>query len=234
MTTLFWAQVEGSVAWLEGQEAHHCVHVLRCKPGQEVWLTQGRGIAYRGVITRIEREPLQVEVEVKTFFPGYGEPPSKVGIAFSLLKDKARNEWLLEKGTELGVTDFFVMRYARTIPRQAPLERWEKILKAAVKQNLRSQMPSLVWVESLEALPVEDFSMRLIASKNAPLLLARAVTSSPVSTLCVIGPEGDFIPEEIAFFASKDFKVVDLGQTRLRAETAAIMCVAFIKGVWGY
>lgn len=232
MTTLFWAQVEGSVGWLSGQEAHHCIHVLRYKPGQEIWFTEGKGVCYRGVITRVDRE--RVEVEVKAFFPGYGEPPCRVGIAFSPLRDKARNEWLLEKGTELGVTDFFIVRYARTIPHTAPLDRWEKVLKAAVKQNLRSQLPSLVWIEALEAVPVEAFSMRILASKNACLSLAKGVERTPTSTLFVTGPEGDFLPEEVSFFESKGFRVVDLGQTRLRAETAAIMCVAFIKGLWGY
>ncbi len=140
----------------------------------------------------------------------------------------------MEKAVELGATHIFFVPFARSFPRQPSESRLRNVALGARKQNLRSILPHIQVCPSLHAVPWEAFAQRLFGEIGAATPLREALPSIPQSTLWVVGPEGDFTPEEISTLHGLGLKGVSLGHLRLRAETAALLYLSTLKTLWGY
>jgi 16S rRNA (uracil1498-N3)-methyltransferase len=220
--------IDASNARLEGQEARHCQTVLRKGAGEEIMVTDGKGMAWRARIHIHEREKLFLDLLES--FPNYGEPPVKTTLLFALLKNRDRMDWILEKAVELGVTRLVPMICNRSERDDWNQERSHRVLVSALKQCQRSRIPELDPAQNFaHALRIAQLSeTRFIATANDnPTLPIERWQSASVAI--AIGPEGDFTPAEIAAAEAVDFEKIHLGKTRLRSETAAMHALSIRK-----
>ena len=220
------AECSTSTVVLRDDEFHHCIHVTRKQVGDEVIVTDGTGNLYTTTIARIERE--SVLANVVTVQEHYNESPLRVTLAVGMLKNPSRIEFAIEKCTELGVAAFIPLRTTRVIPRSAKIDRWEKIVLAAMKQSCRTILPDISPIQTFEETlaSAARFEVKLIAheveelSTTIPSVMRD--TSGCLSAIICIGPEGGFTDEEVGQAKAAGFISVSLGPRRLRGETAAI------------
>ncbi len=210
--------------------ARHLVQVLRKTVGYEFLLTDGKGTRAEVRIVETGKKTATVQVLFTTFSPQIS-PRFTLAVAFT--KATARNEWLLEKSTELGVARILPLITQRSETEKFRAERWTNILISAMQQSQQYWLPQLHTPLRLEAFWKEF-------SGNNSRFIAHCIseeTRQPLSqvlqrgedTLLMIGPEGDFSPEEVAAALENGFQPVTLGNTRLRTETAAMAGMAYFR-----
>lgn len=219
------------------QFAHQLQSVLRLRAGDRILVLDGSGFEFITELRRVERGKATGMVLSKA--PNRTEPTVRVTLFQSSLKaDKF--EWVLQKGTELGVTRFVPVVSQRSIvrPVQALLkkyDRWRSIIREAAEQSRRGRLPELAqplsWTEAVSAgtglklMPWENAK----AASNFPGLgdvvhdHLRSDPSASISLL--IGPEGGISVEEAVQAEEAGWQAVSLGPRILRAETAALASV---------
>jgi 16S rRNA (uracil1498-N3)-methyltransferase len=206
--------------FLEGPEAHHLRTVCRLRPGDAVCLFNGDGREYPARVASLDRRGVTLEVT------GVEAPQRERGfrleVAAPLPKgDRAR--FLLEKLTEIGVTDFVPLQTTRSVvhPREAKHQKLERCVIEASKQCGRNV---LLRVEPLT--PWSDYCRRgdLPARKLLGCPGGKAgPKAAAVDTVVAVGPEGGFTEEEVEAARAAGWTLVSLGPRILRVETAAIV-----------
>ena len=159
----------------------------------------------------------------------------------SLLKGE-KLEWVLQKATELNVDTIYLVPTANCVAKydekklQSKVNRWEKIMLEAAQQCGRNHLPTLVVGEMLlQALDIESEALKLVAYENEAgqtikdVLKTLHSDKSVTDVLFCIGPEGGYQEKEINAIIKYGGKSVSLGNTILRAETAAIGSLAMIQ-----
>ena len=212
---------------LSEETSKHCIQVLRMKAGEALELTNGKGGLYTASIAQEDKRHCTVILEKETIVPA---PEKKISIAVSLLKNTSRFEWLLEKVTEIGVTEIIPLICARTEQHRFRFDRMQQILVAAMLQSQQSWLPVLHEpVKFTSCVSGAKQTQKLIAhcEENRKTSLADLKTEN--STLLLIGPEGDFTSQEITWALDNGFEPVSLGNTRLRTETAGIVGATFLS-----
>ncbi len=227
MDLFFASHVDGSQVVLDQDDASHCVTVLRYQPGDLVWATDGKGKLYK---TRLLiASPRQCVLEVIATPETKPPPHPSIHLAVALLRNHERMEFLLEKATELGVSEITPIVCARTLRHEAKLNRWQKIIKAALKQSLSCWLPTLNPVTSLADfvhIQKEAGCKSYIAHCLKPdLPFLHPVAEKSPAYILLIGPEGDFTEGEVQQAVAKHFQEVSLHTHRLRTETAALIAV---------
>ena len=233
-TPLFYEEAAlsaGSTIALSETNARHLVQVLRKSAGYAFRLTNGKGIEARVILEVAGKKSAEAKIISVVQHP---QPVVRLTLAVAFTKAAARNEWLLEKATELGVHCIFPLITQHSESEKFKEVRWKGILISALQQSNQYWLPQLEmpqkWTAFLGQVPAagetlfiahceegqgkNPFSNSLSAGTNATLL---------------IGPEGDFSPAEIAGALAKNFVPVTLGNTRLRTETAAIAGAAYFR-----
>lgn len=240
---LFYTPDIASVHTLDEQESAHCVRVLRHTRGDEIHLTDGRGQMYVARITNphpkhCEFEVLSCERQVKTH-------RCHIHLAIAPTKNMERIEWAIEKCTEIGVDEITPLLCRFSERKQLRLDRLEKIILSAAKQSLTAYIPQLHPLTSFDDLLA---SLQDAHQPAAPLCyiahcykqdkrqladeLQRVLSDATYRAslqadephiLLLIGPEGDFSPEEVDSALARGFIPVALGDSRLRTETAGIV-----------
>jgi 16S rRNA (uracil1498-N3)-methyltransferase len=213
---------------LNENSSRHIVQVLRMQAGEFLRLTDGKGLSALAIIREANKKRCLVKITEKQ---KQDEPRRKILIAVSLLKNAARFEWFLEKATELGVSEIIPLRCARTEKQQFRMERMRGILESALIQSQQVWMPVIHepkpftdWIEQTKAEQKFIAHCDLTAKKK----LSEMTDTSLSSQLIGIGPEGDFSGEEIKRAMDSGFIAVDLGEHRLRSETAALAAAAVL------
>ena len=222
---------------LSGEEAHHLLHVLRAKLGDSVELIDGKGGAWRGKVAEIRTAPLAVTINQLTELPRNEDATLRLTLIQSLCKtDKL--EWILEKTTELGISEIRLLAADRSVLKlpehkiEAKLERWNKIIVGAAKQSRRSTLPLLFppanCVTICRALKAE---LKLVFSTDdsRSALKDRLRQTTCRSAAFCVGPEGGWTPAERETFLRCELEPVTLGLNILRTETAAIVGTAILK-----
>ncbi len=222
----------GTVVRLEGEEFRHATRSLRHRVGERVWLTDGRGHTAEGMIERIAAT--HAEVRVEELYERLGEPPAPVALVVPPLKQSVRLEWLVEKAVELGATELYFLPMERSVREGVNLSRLQRVALAALKQNLRSVLPRLSALSDWDEVPWDRFPCRLMGEIGSPKRLYEALPSQNTPCLWVVGPEGDFSPQELARLQAQGCQGVSLGTLRLRVETAAVLFLSALKTFWGY
>lgn len=210
---------------LPEEEAGHCLRVLRLGVGEEIMLTDGKGCFYRAVISAATQKRCVVKVVEKTeqepFLKGH------LHLALAPTKNMDRMEWLAEKATEIGFDELTFLNCRFSERKVIKTERVEKIVVSAVKQSLKARKPVVNEMTDFRRFMEREFTgQKFIAhcyEGEKPLL--RDVLRKDEDAVVLIGPEGDFSPEEVALAAEKGFQAVSLGKSRLRTETAALVAV---------
>ena len=211
---------------LSEETSKHCTQVLRMKAGACLQLTNGKGILYKASIVNEDKKKTVVLIEEATTVP---PPEKKISIAISLLKNASRFEWFLEKATEIGVTEIQPLICQRTENTRFRHDRMNGILIAAMLQSQQAWLPVLQEpVAFKNCVAQSTHQQKLIAHceedskqfiKNLPIA---------AQTRILIGPEGDFSPEEIQMALNNYYIPVSLGETRLRTETAGVVASSLL------
>jgi 16S rRNA (uracil1498-N3)-methyltransferase len=220
---------------ISGPQVHHIVNVLRLKAGDEITLFDGSGYEYRSRITVFQPGKLVVDIQAK-LRPAV-ESPVNIVLGQALIKmDKL--ELVIQKATELGVSRIVPLVCARS-RRIAPQvlarkqERWRRIAAEAAQQCGRIRPPRVEGLRGMDQF-CADFGaagLKLICWQQEGRRLREVLAEvEPVDeVVLLIGPEGDFEPEEVSLAQECGFIPVGLGPRTLRAETAAIAALCLIQ-----
>ena len=222
MNLFYQPRIPEGILFLEAEESRHCVKVLRKKTGDVITLTDGKGFFYDAIITRADAARCIFEVR--------NQMPSEkkdhfIHIAISPTKNADRIEWFVEKTTELGIDKISLIDCKNTERNFIKTDRLLKVAVSALKQSVKADLPVIAervvsFTDLAEHCTEQEKCIAFVDTAN-PLHLKDAVR--PGTSYCVlIGPEGDFSPEELKTATSRGFKKVNLGQSRLRTETAGI------------
>ena len=214
------------------EDSKHCVKVLRLVEGDTIEVVDGNGSLYTCRITLAHQKRCAVQVVDKEFQPPHWGKRIVLGIAPT--KNLDRIEWLVEKCVEMGVDRIIPLRCRNSERTVLKTERLKKIMVSAMKQSLKAKLPQLD-----EMTPVEEViaaapdGTRCIAYCDQMLPREQRRTLPDVfrpyeDVTVLIGPEGDFSPDEVQAATAAGFVPVTLGESRLRTETAGLMAVAAI------
>ena len=214
---------------LDEKSSRHIIQVLRMKPGESLRLTDGKGLSALATIQNDHKKRCTVNISERHM---HEAPGRRVQIGLSLLKNANRFEWFLEKAMELGVSEIIPLKCARTEKQQFRKERMQGILESAMIQSQQVWMPVLQdpqpfspWVEQVPA----DQKFIAHCEPGTKRRLSEMINSHLTSQLILIGPEGDFTEQEISQALTSHFIAVELGEHRLRSETAAVAAAALLK-----
>lgn len=215
-----------SVFALDEEESRHLTKVLRLRTGDSIHVTDGKGLLQTCRITELGKNVKYVVTE-SSHIP---QRTRKVIMAVAPTRKAERNEWMVEKMTEIGVDqiDFIVTEHTHTegINRVVNLTRLNRIAVAAMKQSQQYHLPLISVGQKLGHYLADHNVMynKLLAyvpeHDTSPHVFK--LVEKEKDTVLLIGPEGDFTPEEVALAISTGYKTVSLGLTRLRTETAAV------------
>lgn len=216
---------------LDENNTRHAVQVLRLQAGSEVQLSNGNGKLWTGTIETAAKKNCVVKITEEAVIERNQQ--RKAAIAISPVKNTARFEWFLEKATELGVAEIFPVICHRTERTHMRLDRLQQICISAMLQSRQVWLPDLHEPLSFnEFLKTRAFGYhhRWVAHCDTyeKHLLARVLQPGMHDSLLLIGPEGDFTPDEIFSAINAGFSGVSLGETRLRTETAGVVGAALM------
>lgn len=209
-------------AIFSSDESRHLYKVLRKKVGDEVLITNGKQLMFKGNILDISKNNCEVEISKC-------EKKEKLGyslhIVISILKSNERFEWFLEKASEIGITEITPVLCDRSEKKFINEKRLNKVLISAMKQSLKANLPILNPIVKLKDYYKSNLSDQLFIAhcneSEKDFLISSVKPKENVTIL--IGPEGDFSKNEVDEAIKIGFKPVSLGNTRFRAETAAII-----------
>ncbi len=228
-TRYFYVPDAASATELPADEASHAVRVLRMKPGDEMVLMDGVGTFFKAEVA--VASPHHCVYRVVEEMPQLPQWHGRYHIAMAPTKLMDRTEWMLEKVTEIGVDEVSLLNCDNSERRVAKPARLEKILVSAMKQSRKAWKPVLNDMAAFRKFVSEPRGgMKFIAHCYEEIprtylydeLCGRDV-SEAVTVL--IGPEGDFTPDEVRMAVEAGYVSVHLGQSRLRTETAAMVAV---------
>ncbi|MBI3549372.1 MAG: 16S rRNA (uracil(1498)-N(3))-methyltransferase [Elusimicrobia bacterium] len=231
---------------LTGPEAYHITKVLRYKEGHSVELFDGKGGRYTGVIRKVYEDGVDGEVTGTVESPHPG-PKVRLNLYQGLLK-ASRWEFVLEKGTEIGVSTFIPVTTSRTVVLlreeeriHNKIERWGKIVMASAKQCRRADLPTIqspVPLRDALKTAAEDgpilFAWEKMAGSSAKSTVREALhaalkdSKDSITVSLFIGPEGGFHDEEVDLAEVHGATLFALGSNTLRAETASLAAAALI------
>ncbi len=253
---LFYAYDSDSrICRLDADESGHCCRVLRHRVGDEVNVIDGLGTMYRCRL--VDDNPKGAEAEVLEAFPGWGGHPYRLTVACCPTKNNDRFEWFVEKATEVGVDRIVPTIGERSERKVYKTDRALRIALSATKQSLKARIPEIaepvsvkdfIQISPLASLGRNDStpchferspeggvekSLKLIAycfegdTKRISIQEAlKAYEGKDITIL--IGPEGDFSPEEARLAVEHGYIPVHLGASRLRTETAAVLAATAV------
>ena len=211
---------------LSEESSKHCIQVLRMKEGSLLHLTNGKGILFKACIVNEDKNKTVVQIMEVIPVPLAAK---KISIAISLLKNASRFEWFLEKTTEIGVNEIQPLICSRTENTRFRYDRMNSIVISAMLQSQQTWLPLLHEpIVFRTCIQQTTFQQKLIAHcEDEKKRFIRDLPSSNNSQL-LIGPEGDFTPEEIGLALQNNYVSVSLGETRLRSETAGVVASALL------
>ncbi len=216
-------QLAEGINELTHEESKHCIKVLRMQMGDKISLTDGMGTRYLAELENEDHRACMLKILSAT----KQEKPEKfsIHIAFSPVKQNDRNEWFLEKATELGVDEISILICEHSERQKINMERYSRIMVEALKQSLSNYLPDLN-----EPVSFADF---IALNKSSNLFFAHCqngkkkklnelFVNASGDVIVMIGPEGDFSAAEINKIREMNLTELSLGQQRLRTETAAM------------
>jgi 16S rRNA (uracil1498-N3)-methyltransferase len=229
-------EVQGDTAALTGEHALHLSRVLRAQVNQEFDIATGEAVR-RGTITSISETRVEFTLGEEQRLP----PVPQLTLVFAIFKFD-RLEWAIEKCTELGVARVIPVVAHRTDTHLAHAatkrrERWQRLALQASEQSRRAGPPEIVSPIKLKDLCGTDVpsavttslrqGVKIVLSENENDTRLRDVLNSDTSQVTLaVGPEGGWTADELHLFRDSGWTAASLGDTILRAETAAIVATA--------
>lgn len=219
---------------LSNEESEHCVRVMRHREGEVVRVTDGRGHLAEAVVA--EAHPKKCLLEIRQQITDNLLTHNGLHLVVAPTKNADRMEWLLEKAIEIGICSLTFLQCDHSERTHLNLQRLQRLAIAALKQS------QTTWLPPLKMMKFSDFIQqnkdtqadKFIAwcdENNQQQLIKAARNYSEM--ILLIGPEGDFSPEEISAAREAGYMEVKLGDRRLRTETAGLYgCLAASINLW--
>lgn len=203
---------------LSEEESKHIVRVLRMTEGDQLAIVDGKGGYFE---TRISiAHPKRCTVEIERI-EQKETPNHQLHIALGPTKLMERIEWFVEKATEIGITEISFVQGKNAERINIKPDRLEKKAISAMKQSKRRFLPKINALVSISEFILSHRNgliAHCIDGEKSTISSAFETTNCPI----LIGPEGDFTPEEIKLALENGYKTITLGENRLRTETAAL------------
>jgi 16S rRNA (uracil1498-N3)-methyltransferase len=223
-------EVSGDRAALVGAHADHLVRVLRARVGQDFDIATGDAVR-RGRITFVGEDRVELDLG-KEVSPAV---LAEITLVLAVFKFD-RMEWAIEKCTELGVSRIVPVIARRTDAHLAAAsakraERWQRIARQAAEQSRRAAPPEIAApIKVAEALNLQAASRILLAESEVRTLLRDVVKPEAADggVILAVGPEGGWTDDELKAFRQAGWISASLGNTVLRAETAAMAATAIV------
>ena len=238
MKKIFISTPLGETIELPTDVTHHVLHVFRHNMEKPITVT---GSDNRCGIYQITDEVDGIAQAKLIEYVASDVSSYRTILVQSLLKGE-KLEWVLQKATELNVDTIYLVSTANCVAKyddkklQSKVSRWEKIMLEAAQQCGRNQLPTLVVGETLsQVLAIEADALKLVAYENEDghtikSALQSVHTNQTITDILIcVGPEGGYQEKEINAIIESGGKSVSLGNTILRAETAAIGSLAMIQ-----
>jgi 16S rRNA (uracil1498-N3)-methyltransferase len=229
MQLFYVPDISGAEVFLNETESKHAIRVLRLKPGDQVQLIDGQGGFYLAEIA--DTHPKKCKLNIIQATKDFQKRNFHLHIAIAPTKNIDRFEWFLEKCTEIGIDEITPLLSEHSERKVIKPERLEKILISAIKQSLKSYLPKLNKLTSFrDFVHSTNASNKFIAHCNAgdKNHLKNEIKAGE-DILLLIGPEGDFSPEEIDRAKENGYQEISLGRARLRTETAGIVACHIVN-----
>ena len=204
-------------------ESKHCIKVLRLNTNDQIELIDGKGSFYEAKI--MDPNPKKCKIEITKTIHEFGKRNHYLHIAIAPTKNMDRFEWFLEKATEIGIDEITPLLCHHSERKVIKNERLEKIIISAVKQSIKAYKPKLNALTKYNDFITQNFKgSKFIAhceeNKKQSLKTNYKVGNN---ALILIGPEGDFSSNEIKLAKENNFHETNLGESRLRTETAGVI-----------
>jgi len=222
MNLFYTPDIDNAFYTLNEEESLHCLRVLRLSIGDEIWLTNGKGILYKAKIINDNKKKCMVEVvEV---LKDHGKRNYSLHIAIAPTKNIDRIEWFLEKATEIGIDEITPLICEHSERRSVNMERLNRVIAAAMKQSLKAYHPVLHDEKKFDTFISENnHCTRFIAHCGIETVKLKEAYQKGENAIILIGPEGDFSVREIEVAIEKGYAPINLGNNRYRTETAALV-----------
>ena len=232
----YFGEIIDNLAVLSDDDIYHCTRVMRMKVGEELEVVCDKQVFIGAVKTL---KPFQVEIIGKT--KEKRELPCEIILVAALLKGD-KTEFVLQKATELGVSEIILLNTKRTVvklkdsQKDGRMNRFHRILKEAAEQSKRVTIPNLYRIIDFKDLDTIKADVKLIAYEEEAgdtKLFFEKIKELPKGRrlVVVIGPEGGFSDDEIVYAKVKGYTPISLGRRILRAETASLYALSVISSV---
>ena len=209
---------------LEGDEAHHALHVVRVRPGDAVALFDGEGQECQGNVAAVARHGVRVEILDRR----ESSPPAfHVTLLAATLNNQKAIEELIRRCTEVGVSRFVLFPSRHSERRTLRVDKWARIAIEACKQCGRLWLPAFEEADGLEsALAMSKGRIYVATQHTAASPIAIDAGASEVSV--AVGHEGDFSGDEVDRFLEMGALPLSLGDATYRSEVAAFLASALL------
>jgi len=232
MQLFFQDQITEPISVLSEEESKHLIRVLRKKQGDQITLTDGKGMVFESVIldTNPKKASLKIlskkEAEEDSFF---------IHLAIAPTKNPDRMEWMVEKITEIGFHELTLIETMNSERSFLKTDRLQKKIISACKQSIKFRTPILnsgiKFNDLIKSPEFNDFEKFIAYVDEHHQHHLMDLAAPEKKYLILIGPEGDFDPKEIQQAFEAGFKAVSLGKSRLRTETAGLAAVQMLQVV---
>ena len=230
---------EGEALNVDEATRHHLINVLRFSEGDAVIVFNGRGGEYNTYISGASTKK-QLVLDVKSFSDINRESPLKL-IAGLCLSRSDRIDWSLQKATELGVSEFKIIRSEfsnvsyKTEKLKKKMQHWRSVVISACEQSGRTAIPMLTFFESVDGYLASVHAQQCLVLHHRSFSKIRDIEelSKKKSVEYLIGPEGGLSAQEIDQAAGNGFTEITLGTRVLRTETAPVVVSALLQNIAG-
>lgn len=224
MHLFYTPDIVSNIYTLNEEESKHCIRVLRLAAGDKIQLIDGAGGWYAAEIA--DDNPKRCTVTIIEGKKDVGKRDWQLHIAIAPTKSMDRLEWFIEKATEIGIDEISLIDCNNSERSIVKADRLNKVAVSAIKQSLKAYLPKvneIVDLKKLIASSANFTGQKFIAHcENGNKLHLKELYQKGNDVLILIGPEGDFSREEIKSALDNGFKEINLGESRLRTETAAL------------
>jgi 16S rRNA (uracil1498-N3)-methyltransferase len=215
--------ITGDRCVMDKNESAHCIRVLRMTKGQAVQLVDGKGNLFEGII--INPDPNSCEINITRITKNFERRGYRLHLAVSPLKNQTRLEWLVEKSVEIGVDEITPLICMLSEKPGVKSDRINNIIISAMKQSLKAYRTILNEPVLFEDFVAKEYNgLKMIAHCNQEYDRVKIdeIYNRKNNAVIMIGPEGDFTPQEVNMAINNGFRSINLGSARLRTETAGI------------
>ncbi len=220
---------------LNESASHYLSKVLRMQEGRELIVFNGQGGEYFAQIKELGKK--HVSIQINQFVEANRQSPLDLHLAIGISRGE-RMDWVLQKATELGVTQIIPLITERTEVKikgekqDKKMQHWQQIIISACEQCQRNLLPILQEPQAIDNwLKTVSTDYRFVLHHRNDQSLSES--SAPKSVTLLIGPEGGLSEEEIILAENEKFQSLRLGPRVLRTETAPIAAISLVQYLWG-